>query len=102
MIKEITRQELNPLLDALVRNKISAVEFGDQHAQAARKLLKIVMVKSNAGSRFAIKLLRNGVESSSGIYLSDCDKDDLVEKLNDLIQNYPDTTLCRFYQSAVE
>lgn len=98
MIKQITREELNPLLDALVRGKIKAVEFGNQQEENAAKILRIVMVKSGGGSRFAIKFLRNNLESSAGIYLSDSDKDDLVERLNQLIQHYSAAPKCTFYQ----
>lgn len=98
MIKQITREELNPLLDGLVRGKIKAVEFGNQQEENAAKILRIVMIKSGGGSRFAIKFLRNNLESSAGIYLSDCDKEDLVERLNQLIQHYSATPKCAFYQ----
>lgn len=98
MIKEITRQELNPMLDALVRGKIAAVEFGNQQEENATKILRIVTVKSMAGNRFAIKFLRNNVETSSGVYLSDCDKDDLVERLNEIFYDYEDIPNCKFYK----
>lgn len=97
MIKEITRQQLNPLLDALIRGDIAAVEFGNQH-EPARKILRVVTVKLEKGCRFAIKFLRNNVETSAGIYLSDCDKDDLVEKLNTVVQHYSDAATCTFYE----
>jgi|GEM_PF-1688138 len=99
MTKTITRQELNPLLDSLIRGKITGIEFGNRTAENAQGLFRIVTVKATTGSKFAIKFLYNKELSLSGIYFTDCDKDELVERLNILIQRYSNVAQCDFYMA---